>query len=126
MPLYEYRCNNCQRRVAIFVQGFTVSFSPSCSRCGSKDLTRLFSTFAVHKSRSGRSAYDDILNDPKLTQGLMRNDPRALAEWSRKMSWAAGEDITPETEEMIDRMEAGEDVSGMMAPPEPAGEEEPE
>jgi hypothetical protein len=51
----------------------------------------------------------------------MRNDPRALAEWSRKMSHAADEDSTPETEELMDRLDAGEDVSEVieaMKPPE--------
>ena len=57
----------------------------------------------------------------------MHNDPRALAEWSRKMCRAADEDITPETEEIMDRLDAGEDVSDLietMKPPELRGEEE--
>ena len=126
MPVYEYRCNSCKRRVDVFVRSYPPPSDLCCVHCGSRDLNRIFSRFGVRRSKSDKSVYDDILSDTKLTQGLMRNDPRALAEWSRKMSSAAGEDITPENEEMIERMEAGEDVSGMMAPPEPAGEEEME
>ncbi len=126
MPIYEYRCNNCRRRVEVFVQGFSPPSNPTCSRCGSKNLDRVFSKFAVRRSKSDKSVYDDILSDSKLTQGLMRNDPRALAEWSRKMSRAADEDITPETEELMDRMEAGEDISEVVEaikPPELRGED---
>ena len=126
MPIYEYRCNNCQRRVEVFVQGFSSPPSPTCTRCGSKNLDRIFSKFAVRKSKSDKSVYDDILSDSKLTRGLMHNDPRALAEWSRKMSRAADEDVTPETEELMDRMEAGEDISEVMEaikPPELRGED---
>lgn len=126
MPIYEYRCNNCRRRVEVFVQGFSSPPSPTCTRCGSKNLDRIFSKFAVRKSKSDKSVYDDILSDSKLTRGLMRNDPRALAEWSRKMSRAADEDITPETEELVDRMEAGEDISEVIEaikPPELKGED---
>lgn len=126
MPIYEYRCNNCRRRVEVFAQGFSSLPKPRCTRCGSEDLTRMLSRFAVRRSKSDKSVYDDILSDSKLTQGLMRNDPRALAEWSRKMSRAADEDITPETEELMDRMEAGEDVSEVMEaikPPELRGED---
>ena len=126
MPIYEYRCNDCRRRVEVFVQGFSSTSKPSCTRCGSEDLTRMFSKFAVRRSKSDKSVYDDILSDSKLTRGLMRNDPRALAEWSRKMSRAADEDITPETEELVDRMEAGEDISEVMEaikPPELRGED---
>ncbi|MEE9491180.1 MAG: zinc ribbon domain-containing protein [Dehalococcoidia bacterium] len=126
MPIYEYRCNNCRRRVEVFVQGFSSPPSPTCTRCGSKNLDRIFSKFAVRKSKSDKSVYDDILSDSKLTRGLMHNDPRALAEWSRKMSRAADEDVTPETEELMDRMEAGEDISEVMEaikPPELRGED---
>jgi hypothetical protein len=41
----------------------------------------------------------------------MRNDPRALAEWTRRMSRAADEEVTPETRELIDSMDKGADVS---------------
>jgi len=126
MPIYEYRCNNCRRRVEVFVQGFSPPSNPTCPQCGSKNLDRILSKFAVRRSKSDKSVYDDILSDSKLTRGLMRNDPRALAEWSRKMSRAADEDITPETEELMDRMEAGEDVSEVieaMKPPELKGED---
>jgi hypothetical protein len=112
--------------VEVFVQGFSSPPSPTCTRCGSKNLNRIFSKFAVRKSKSDKSVYDDILSDSKLTRGLMHNDPRALAEWSRKMSRAADEDVTPETEELMDRMEAGEDISEVMEaikPPELRGED---
>lgn len=126
MPIYEYRCNDCRRRTEVFVQGFSSLSNPTCTRCGSEDLTRIFSKFAVRRSKSDKSVYDDILSDSKLTRGLMRNDPRALAEWSRKMSRAADEDSTPETEELMDRMEAGEDISEVVEaikPPELRGED---
>jgi len=42
----------------------------------------------------------------ELTQGMMRDDPRAIAEWNRKMS--SGEKSSPEYEEMTERMERGE------------------
>jgi len=126
MPIYEYRCNNCRRKSEVFVQGYSLPLNPTCTHCGSQDLSRIFSRFAVRRSKSDKSVYDDILSDSKLTQGLMRNDPRALAEWSRKMGRAADEDITPETEELMDRLEAGEDVSDVMEamkPPELRGDD---
>jgi len=127
MPVYEYRCNSCQRKVDIFVRSFSPPTNTVCSRCGSHDLDRVFSRFAVRRSKSDKSVYDDILSDTKLTQGLMHNDPRALAEWTRKMSRATDEDSTPETEELLDRMDAGEDVSEIMeeiTPPELRGDTE--
>jgi len=129
MPIYEYRCGNCRRRVDIFVQGFSPPSSPTCTKCGSKDLSRIYSSFAVRRSKNDKSVYDEILSDSKLTHGLMRNDPRALAEWSRKMARATDEDTTPETEDLLSRLDAGEDVYKVMEdmkPPELRGNTETE
>ena len=111
MPVYEYRCNNCQRKVTIYLRGF--SASPKCPHCGSEDLSRLFSTFAVRGTY--KDIYEDILSDKRLTDGLMRNDPRALAEWNKRMSRGMeDETVAPEHEEMLERMEHGEMPAGGM------------
>jgi hypothetical protein len=61
----------------------------------------------MHKTY--KDVYEDILSDRELTQGMMRNDPRALAEWSRRMS--GGEKVAPEYEEITERMERGEQAA---------------
>ena len=103
MPLYEYRCRHCQRKVTLYLRAFSQS-SPSCPQCGNDTLQRLFSAFSVHKTDSG--IYEDILSDSQLTKGMLNNDPRALVEWNKRMS--RGEETAPEYEEMIDKMEHGE------------------
>jgi len=50
--------------------------------------------------------YEDILSDSQLTRGMLADDPKALAEWNRRMS--QGEEVAPEYKEMIERMEKGE------------------
>lgn len=103
MPIYEYWCDSCRRIVSSYRQRFSVP-PPPCPRCGSSELKRIFSTFSVQKTYS--DVYEDILSDRELTQGMMRNDPRALAEWNKRMSGA--ERAAPEYEEMTERMEVGE------------------
>jgi hypothetical protein len=66
--------------------------------------------------------YEDILSDNQLTSGMMQNDPRALAEWNRRMSRDSDMGIAPEYEEMLERMDAGEMPSGMVGGAEPPGE----
>src|SRR4030042_5316005 len=99
MPIYEYRCQSCRRRVDIFVQGFSPPENPSCTKCGSKELSRIYSAFAVRRSKQDRGVYDDILSDGKLTRGLMDNDPRALAGGARGLSSAPDAEVTPEGRE---------------------------
>ncbi len=103
MPIYEYRCHNCNRRVSILVRSFSES-QVTCSNCGSTELERLFSTFAVRKS--DQDVYDDILSDSNLVRGLQSDDPRALAEWNKRIS--RGEGVAPEYEDMLGGLEAGE------------------
>ena len=108
MPLYEYQCHNCQRKVTLYVATFSQP-SPPCPQCGSRDMQKLFSTFSVHKTY--QDVYDDILSDSQLTRGMLNNDPRALLEWNKRMS--QGEEVAPEYEEMIDKMERGEMPTNM-------------
>lgn len=50
--------------------------------------------------------YEDILSDRELSQGMMRDDPRAIAEWNKRM--CSGEKSPAEYEEITERMERGE------------------
>ena len=103
MPIYEYWCSSCRGVVSSYQQGFTAA-PPPCPCCGGRGLRRVFSTFAVQKTY--KDAYEDILSDGNLTRGMMRDDPRALAEWNKRMT--GGEEPPPEYDELTDRMERGE------------------
>jgi len=103
MPIYEYWCNSCRRIVSSYRQSSS-SLPPTCPRCGSSELKRIFSTFSVQKTY--KDVYEDILSDRELTQGMMRDNPRAIAEWNKRMS--SGEKSPPEYEEITERMEKGE------------------
>ena len=47
MPIYEYRCQSCNRKVSVFFRSFSDSKEPRCTHCDSADLTRLVSSFTV-------------------------------------------------------------------------------
>jgi len=107
LPIYEYRCNDCRRRVSVFWRSFSEIgvTRPSCPRCGSENLTRLVSRVAVVRSEESRL---DDLADPSSLAGLDENDPKSMARWMRKMSQEMGEDLGPEFGEVIDRLESGQ------------------
>ena len=50
----------------------------------------------------------DDLADPSSLAGLDEEDPRSLGRWLRKMSHEMGEQVPPEFDEVIDRLEAGQ------------------
>lgn len=107
MPIYEYRCGHCKRRVNIFFRTLAAAASetPRCPHCHSTNLTRLVSRFATVKSEEARL---DTLADPATLGDLDENDPKSLARFMRKMSQEMGEDLGPEFDEMVGRLEAGE------------------
>ena len=105
MPIYEYRCNRCQRRASIFQRSIQEAAAAACSHCGSTDLTRLISRVAVLHSEE--SHLEDLASDASLAD-LDESDPRSMARWARRMGREMGEELGPEFDEMVDRMEAGE------------------
>lgn len=125
MPIYEYRCNKCKHLVTVLVRDISQPPQGKCSTCGSEQLTRVFSRFAIGKTY--QDFYDDILTDHDLEAGMMANDPRALAKWSRKMDAAAGGEMGPEHEEFMRRLESGEDWQKLVteAQQKELGAEEP-
>jgi len=103
MPIYEYRCLACKRRTSVFVRSVSSPVNAACEHCGSKRLSRMMSRFAVHGSGGG---FD--LDDPSSLEGIDESDPRAMARWARQMREETGEDLGPELDEMVERMERGE------------------
>lgn len=44
MPLYEYRCPACDREFELLIRGSVV---PACPTCGSTEIEKILSMFAV-------------------------------------------------------------------------------
>jgi putative FmdB family regulatory protein len=105
MAIYEYRCRQCQKRYSLFLRGFNQPAAPVCPNCGSTAAGRLVSRFAVVKSEDRRA---DDLTDPSKFGDVDENDPKSIARFARKMGSELGEDMPPEFDEMVDRLEAGE------------------
>jgi putative FmdB family regulatory protein len=108
VPIYEYRCHNCKRRVSIFWRTFTEAEkgAPVCPRCDGADLTRLVSRVRVIRSEESRL---DDLADPSSFPDFDESDPKSLGRWMRKMGAETGEELGPEFDEVVGRLEAGED-----------------
>jgi hypothetical protein len=64
--------------------------------------------------RSEDSRLEDLA-DPGNLAGLDENDPKSMARWMRKMSSEMGEDLGPEFDEVVDRLEAGESPEAIEA-----------
>ena len=122
MPVYEFLCAACNRIFSFHSFVVETEKVPACPKCGATDLSRVPSRFGVTADRKSGSVGEDRgadMDDPRVEREMMRfaaelegmdeNDPRQMAAAVRRMTEIAGEPVTPAMEEMIRRLEAGED-----------------
>ncbi len=125
MPIFEYLCRSCNRIYSFLSLAPTPKRDPVCPRCGATGLSRVPSAFAVASRRTeepatgapGESGAMD-----RLEQEAMRmageldekdaEDPRVMARMMRRLADASGERV-PAMEEMLRRLEAGEDPDAL-------------
>ena len=105
MPSYEFRCLNCRRRFDIFMKfseyGTRVV---ACPHCKSENVQRKIGRIRVARSEGSRI---ENMADPSNLAG-MEDDPRALGRMMREMRHETGEDMGPEFDEVIGRLESGQ------------------
>ena len=100
VPVYEFICNACGAPLSVFVRSVNSPVHAVCERCNSTDVRRAISRFAVLRGDGG---FD-------FDGGFDENDPRAMAAWARQMQQESGEDMGPEFDDMVSRLERGESI----------------
>ncbi len=105
MPVYEFCCNSCQQKTSFLVKSINTPLSPVCPNCGSRELDRLVSSFAYHKSMS--TVYEES-GDPDRAGPDYYKDPRNIGRWAEKRFREMGEEMPSQVEEMIQAAREGE------------------
>ena len=106
MPTYDFICNACEKRFEIFL-----TFSEygkktvHCAHCESTNVRRRMTKVRI--ARSDESRMESAANDLSGLEGL-EDDPKALGRMMRKMGGEMGEDLPPEFNDVVDRLEAGQ------------------
>ncbi|MEO8503723.1 MAG: zinc ribbon domain-containing protein [Acidobacteriota bacterium] len=132
MPIYEFYCPDCNTVYSFFSSSIDTDSRPSCPRCGRVNLERKPSRFAALRGGSPKEESDDEsalgdlggnLDEERMERAMAAmagemegfgdgdgpEDPRALARMLRKFGDATGLDAGPRMEEMLRRLESGED-----------------
>jgi putative FmdB family regulatory protein len=105
MPTYPYRCLDCQKRFEIFLTYAEYGTAPvACPHCHSVNVMRRIGRVRFARSEESRL---DSMADPSALEGL-EDDPQAMGRMMRQMSREMGEDMPPEFDEVVDRLEAGQ------------------
>jgi putative FmdB family regulatory protein len=132
MPIYEFLCRSCNVLFNFFSATPAPEVRPDCPRCGEAGLERRPARFAIGR-RAPEGETDDGDGDDFLAgideelmerameamSGEMENmgegeeDPRAIARTLRRFGEAAGMELGPRMEEMLRRLESGEDPENL-------------
>ncbi len=129
MPIYEFYCPDCHTVYNFFSARIDTAASPECPRCEREGLERKPSRFATLKHGGEDGGEDDPfsgLDEAKL-EGAMaslmqemgglenEDDPRAMGRLMRRFGELSGLEMGDRMEEMVQRMEAGEDPESLEA-----------
>ena len=106
MPTYDFICNNCEKRFDVFITFNEYGKrTVHCIHCESGDIRRRMTKVRI--ARSEESRMESAANDFSGFDGI-ENDPKALGQMMRKMGTEMGEDLPPEFDDVVDRLEAGQ------------------
>jgi len=106
MPIYDFICNNCNQRFEVF-QSFAEygKKKVSCTHCKSKDVRRRMTKVRIAKSEDSRM--ESMADEFSGFEG-MEDDPKEMARAMKKMGNEMGEELPPEFNEVVDRLESGQ------------------
>ncbi len=105
MPTYDFVCEDCQQRFDVFMSYSEYGKQPvKCAHCGSTNVRRRMTRVRIAKSEDSRM---ESMVDESSLEGL-EDDPKALGQMMKKMGREMGEDLPPEFDDVVDRLEAGQ------------------
>jgi len=106
MPTYDFICNNCNQHFDVFLTFAEYGKKAvNCAHCKSKNVRRRMTKVRIAKSEDSRM--DAMANDFSGFDGL-EDDPKAMGQMMRKMGKEMGEELPPEFDEVVGRLEAGQ------------------
>lgn len=105
MPIYEYRCNQCQRKFSQLVLNTSGAAEVTCHYCDSRSVTKLISAVAVHRSEASRLA--------GLELGERRGDDfykdrQNIGLWAKKQMQQRGIKPSSQFEEIVEKARSGQ------------------
>ncbi|UCD22103.1 MAG: zinc ribbon domain-containing protein [Chloroflexota bacterium] len=99
MPIYEFTCQNCHRRLSFLVRDISAPFISKCSLCGSSNLSRAISGFAYHKSL--KTVWEES-GEPTMHPGDdYYRDPRNIGRWVENKFQNMGQELPPQIKDKI-------------------------
>jgi putative FmdB family regulatory protein len=104
VPIYEFKCDDCGRLISVFLKSMSAKVDAVCKSCGGRNLSRVISRFAYHKSE--QTILEEYGSEPRRPEDY--KDPRQLGRWVEKKFDEYGMEMPEEARKMIDAAREGE------------------
>ena len=104
MPIYEYRCEDCQHLNSVLVYSWSKDTDRACSRCNGSNLQRLVSRFSVRRS------WGESLNwapSGETLTDVNEDDPASLDRFMGRIKQEMGGQVTSDFEGMRRELHSG-------------------
>lgn len=122
MPIYEFYCRDCNMLFNFFSAKVDTQVRPPCPKCGHPQLERRPARFATLRGEAeaedplsalGEDKIESVMESmasdlDRLDEGA-EEDPRVMARLFRRFGDAAGLEPGAKMQELLSRLEAGED-----------------
>ena len=105
MPIYEFICEDCRKRMSLLIRDTSAPFVPECSSCGNVDLSRVISGFAYHKSL--KTVWEENGNPTTHPSDDYYRDPRNIGRWAERKFQDMGQEIPSQIQEKIQAAREG-------------------
>ena len=111
MPIYEYRCRDCERVSSLFVKSINSPLEQACSHCQSRDVVRRMSSFSMGKTV--QSVHENSPMGAASPTPEYYSDPRNIGRGVEERFDRYGLDIPESVRETIDAAREGEMPKGL-------------
>jgi putative FmdB family regulatory protein len=106
MPTYDFICNNCNQRFDVFLTFAEYGKKTvTCVHCKSRNVRRRMTKVRIAKSDDSRM---ESMADEFSGIESLEDDPKAMGRMMRKMGKEMGDDLPPEFDDVVGRLEAGQ------------------
>jgi putative FmdB family regulatory protein len=131
VPIYEFYCPRCHVLLNFFSPRIDTAARPDCPRCGTPRLERRPARFATVRhggERTGEGEDEDSpfpgMDEERMERAMEsmageleqlgdEEDPRQMARFFRRFGEVSGMKLGPRMEDMLQRLERGEDLDAL-------------
>lgn len=105
MPLYDFFCLDCKKHFEVRISFADYEKSKvGCRYCGSSKIQRRIGRIRIARSDDVRM---EDFDNPESIDSL-EQDPKAMGTMLRKMKSQVGQEVGPEFNEVVSRLESGQ------------------